>query len=170
MTTIDLSNEPQRAARCFQDYRSMGSGRSLSGLLDYYLSNPNSSPPVKTLQTLKRYSSAYSWQERIRQYEDAIANENLNTEIQQRKQEFLTQAKNFSDYHRQHGKLAFSAATRALSKIEDFLIKNNDCCNSLDDAVKLSQIVKALTPLSELWARALGIDRMLSKMTDNDDN
>ena len=168
MANIDLSNEPQRAAISFQQYRSMGSGRSLSGLLEYYRSHPEVTPPVRTLQTLKRYSAKYQWQQRISDFEASIAEENLNTEIAQRKQEFLTQAKNFSDYHRSHGKLAFAAANRALSKIEEFLVNNDDCCKSLDDALKLAQIVRAFSPLSELWARSLGIDRMISTLTDDD--
>ena len=169
MTTIDLSNESQRAARCFEDYRSMGKNRSLSGLLDYYLSNPNSSP-VKTLQTLKRYSSRYSWQERVKQYEEALATEILDSEIEQRKKEFQERVLEFSRFHQQHGRLAFAAATRALDRIEAFLSKKQDCCPDLDSAVKLATIVRSLTPLSEMWAKAIGVDQLLSRMAENSEN
>jgi hypothetical protein len=70
MALIDRAakRESIKALRAFEDYWNMGEGRSLDKLVKVYQAQPECTPtPTRHLKTLKGWSSAYDWQERLRE-------------------------------------------------------------------------------------------------------
>ena len=56
--------ESGKALRAWNDYLAMGSERSISKLLERYLSSPVSAPTVR-VATLKKWSTVHGWQARL---------------------------------------------------------------------------------------------------------
>lgn len=63
--------ESKDAVIAFNDYARMGLGRSLAKLCERYQS-ATETPPTKRLNTLKRWSTDFGWQERVEAYEKVI--------------------------------------------------------------------------------------------------
>ncbi len=64
--------ETNKARQAFEDYFQMGPGRSLRKLHAQYQKHPETRP-VKLISTIKNWSSAHGWQERVRQRDQDIA-------------------------------------------------------------------------------------------------
>lgn len=77
--------EPPNAMRAFGDYLALGASRSLTKLwAQYRARSATDAPPTRRLDTLKTWSAAFKWQERISA---------LEAEAQHaRRQEYLRQA------------------------------------------------------------------------------
>lgn len=65
--------ETNKASQAFEDYFNLGPGRSLAKLVQSYGEAGAKSVPTKHLATLEKWSSAFRWQERIREREGIIA-------------------------------------------------------------------------------------------------
>lgn len=63
--------ETLKANAALNDYALLGSGRSLSKLVEVYRSRPEGGPTTK-LSTLKDWSGKYDWQARIARYDAAV--------------------------------------------------------------------------------------------------
>ena len=65
-------NESDRAVQGCNDYLRMGTGRSFSKLLEKYTKAHKSAPPTDSEDTIKKWSSEFSWMERASTYDAAI--------------------------------------------------------------------------------------------------
>ncbi len=67
--------ETQRAKQAFEDYFSMGPGRSLRLLYKQYRVHKDSAtrPPSRRLATIKQWSSEHNWQARVGEREQELA-------------------------------------------------------------------------------------------------
>lgn len=69
--------ETNKARQAFEDYFGMGAGRSLRALHEIYCVQKNTEgspiPPTARLPTLKKWSSAHGWQDRVARREKEIA-------------------------------------------------------------------------------------------------
>lgn len=62
-------NETVRAIQACNDYLRMGPGRSLGKLLAKYAKTNKNQPPTDSIATLKEWSAAFDWQERVAAYD-----------------------------------------------------------------------------------------------------
>lgn len=76
------SGERLTAVQACNDWLRLGRGRSLPGLLETYTTLLQDTPPTRSIDTLKRWSSRYSWQERAEEY-DALLEQQKNERRQQ---------------------------------------------------------------------------------------
>jgi hypothetical protein len=65
--------ESSRSLQAFSDYVAMGPGRSLRGLLERYRTDHK--PATRRFSTLRDWSAAHRWQERVTTHERQIAAE-----------------------------------------------------------------------------------------------
>lgn len=65
--------ETQKAYTAFLDYCRMGAGRSLRALVQLYREPDAENPPTKHDATVFGWSSRYQWQDRVAEYDKAIA-------------------------------------------------------------------------------------------------
>lgn len=70
--------ETAKALKAFEDYFNLGPGRSLAKLAQSYGDPRARSVPTKHLATLEKWSSAFRWQERVREREQVIADAALD--------------------------------------------------------------------------------------------
>lgn len=61
--------ESYRAAQACNDFLRSGPGRSLPALREKYSDSDQIQPPTRSIGTLKRWSTRYSWQERAETYD-----------------------------------------------------------------------------------------------------
>ena len=64
--------ETNKAREAFEDYYLMGPGRSLRKLHAQYRKHPETRP-VKLISTIKNWSSAHGWQERVRKRDQEVS-------------------------------------------------------------------------------------------------
>lgn len=63
--------EPTAANQALNDYATMGAGRSLTALIQRYTEPiPTTPPPTKQIATVKRWSVAWVWQERVEAFDE----------------------------------------------------------------------------------------------------
>lgn len=74
--------ESGRAVVACNDYLRLGAGRSLRRLLDKYNAGDPDAAPVRSLDTLNRWSGRFNWQERAAEYDAYI--ERMKTEEHER--------------------------------------------------------------------------------------
>lgn len=101
--------ESTRAAAAFDEYCAMGIGRSLAKLATRLKTLPGWHPPVPALHTLEGWSSAYGWQERVRAYDAAKAEERAARRERQIEAMNRRQAKT--------GREAFETAMRQIERL-----------------------------------------------------
>jgi hypothetical protein len=65
--------ESSRARAAFTAYQALGPGRSLERLAATYQTCTKPAPPTRHLTTLKQWSAAHRWQQRIGEHERQIA-------------------------------------------------------------------------------------------------
>jgi hypothetical protein len=65
--------ESSRARAAFTAYLALGPGRSLERLAATYQTCTKPAPPTRHLTTLKQWSAAHRWQERVMQHERELA-------------------------------------------------------------------------------------------------
>lgn len=82
--------EAKKAIQACNDYLRMGAGRSLAKLIEFYTQNTAESPPVRTLKTVKKWSSQYGWQARANAYDSEIERQKTAELEARRKEAMLT--------------------------------------------------------------------------------
>ena len=66
-----VEGEPTAANQALNDYATMGAGRSLTALIQRYTEPiPTTPPPTKQIATVKRWSVAWVWQERVEAFDE----------------------------------------------------------------------------------------------------
>jgi hypothetical protein len=154
-----LPGETPKAFEAFCAYRDLGPTRSLQKAADGL---------DKSMKLLGRWSSQHNWQERVAAWDgdqDMLRQEEA---ISSKRVEYR---RNLAEYQKNNlavGRAAFKASATIAKQILEFVEKTNSI-DSWDDANKASNIIKGLTGLSDLWAKALAVDRLLQKLEWDDD-
>jgi hypothetical protein len=65
------NGESDKAIQAVNDWLRLGAGRTLPALLSKYAETHQNTPPTKSLDTLKQWSSDHSWAERAAEYDQA---------------------------------------------------------------------------------------------------
>lgn len=99
------SAESDKAVQACNDWLRLGSGRSLTELIEKYTDSPQKAPPTTSLDTLKGWSSKFKWAARAAEF-DASWEERKTQERQQVMDYYLS-----LDYER----------VRKLYRLADFL-------------------------------------------------
>jgi len=162
-------HETPKARQAFTDYVNMGPNRSLKTLSERYQGNPEGSP-TKSLRRLKNWSIAFHWQEKLQEHEKTVSDTALEATITARKKEYEHALQEFSHHYKSAGRESFASSAIAIQEIRVFLNKEDFKINNLSEAVQLSQLLRNLQPFADYWAKSLGVDRMLEKMSENDQN
>ena len=66
-----VEGESTRANQALHDYAALGPGRSHTRLVETYQTATEPSPPTTRLATIKGWSVAYAWQDRVAAYDEA---------------------------------------------------------------------------------------------------
>lgn len=152
--------ETTKAYSAFCIYRDMGANRSLESTAQTL---------SKSVQPIKTWSVKWEWVKRaeawdieqdfLRQKEAIVAN---------RKQ----YKKNLAEFQKNHlavGRAAFKAAATATRQILEF-VEKSESISSWDDANKAANIIRSLSPIADLWAKALAVDRLLERLELGEDD
>ena len=153
-----LPGETAKAYEAFCVYRDLGTQRSL-GKASVELE--------KSLKFLGRWSSQHNWVERAAAW-DADQDYLLQKRaIKEREKEYKEQLTEFRKNHLQVGRAAFKASAQCVKQIMEFMEANQGIL-TLDDANKAANIVRSLLPVSDMWAKALAVDKLLERMQQDD--
>lgn len=153
-----LPGETAKAYEAFSVYRDMGTERSLEAV---------SKALGKSAAFLSRWSSKHDWVDRAESWDidqDMMRQEEA---IAAKRKQYKSQLAEFQKNHLAVGKAAFKASATATKQIMDWVEKNNSI-ESWDDANKAANIIKALMPIADLWAKSLAVDRLLERLEGED--
>jgi hypothetical protein len=116
-----LENEPERAYRAFEAYRSLPSGeRTLIAAYRQHVGNPDAAKPS---DTWSRWSSEFAWRERAAAYDAHIVSlreKSMEKAIQQQAEEQARQVERMSGRFNELMTVAYERAIEYLES-EDFL-------------------------------------------------
>ncbi|MDS3860993.1 hypothetical protein RIF25_09245 [Thermosynechococcaceae cyanobacterium BACA0444] len=153
-----LEHEPQKAYGYFMAYRSLGLGRSLTGLLQAIRDN-TVLLPEKNLSTLKRYFAQFDWQSRAKAWDDFQAELRLEIEIIESARHHREQSSQFRDTFNHLGKKQVALGNKMLSESERLLpISPSESCALAKAATTLIGM-----PGADAWAKSLAIDKLLEE-------
>lgn len=146
--------ETAKAYEAFSLYRNMGLERSIDAVAKLL---------GKSTTFLCRWSSKHEWVERVEAWD--IDQDMLRQEeaIAARREQYKNQLEEFQKNHLAVGKAAFKASATATKQIMEWVEKNNSI-DSWDDANKAANIIKALMPIADLWAKSLAVDKLLDRL------
>jgi len=153
-------HETAKAQRAWNDYLALGPRRSLPDLAKQYQTDPQGSPTT-SLRCLKQWSSTWQWQARLEAHEKAVSEAALDATVTAKRQEYEHALQEFSRHYRSAGRESFASASIAIQEIRKFLNKEDFKITNLDDAVKLSSLLRNLMPYADFWGKSLAIDRLL---------
>jgi hypothetical protein len=155
-----IINETAKAKRAYGDYLNLGINRSLQALVEMYQQNPKASPTT-SLRCLKTWSSNHHWVSRVEAHETAITESALEQTVQAKRREYEHALQEFSHHYKSAGRESFASAAIAIQEIRQFLNREDFKITCLDDAVKLSHLLRNLMPYADFWGKSLAIDRLL---------
>ena len=153
-------HETPKAQRAWNYYLALGPRRSLPDLAKQYQTDPQGSPTT-SLRCLKQWSSTWQWQARLEAHEKAVSEAALDATVTAKRQEYEHALQEFSRHYRSAGRESFASASIAIQEIRKFLNKEDFKITNLDDAVKLSNLLRNLMPYADFWGKSLAIDRLL---------
>jgi hypothetical protein len=140
-----LPTESAKAYAAFVAYCEMGSQRSQEAV---------SQQLAKSRQIISRWSAQHHWQERVRQYDAALARATMEARIEQYKQDVAEHGERY----RKVGRELHDAARVLLLEL---LRRKNDLDYS---PALLGTIVRAVEAGSNLEAHSLSLDKLLAQM------
>jgi hypothetical protein len=143
-----LPIESAKAYAAFVAYAEMGSQRSLEKVCQKWGKNK------AYVGQLERWSSQHRWQERVRQYDAALARAGMEARIEQYKQDVAEHGERY----RKVGRELHDAARVLLLEL---LRRKNDLDYS---PALLGTIVRAVEAGSNLEAHSLSLDKLLAQM------
>lgn len=157
-----LAFESEKAYEAFFTYCQLGTGRSMAKVCEVL---------NKRHQLIGRWSKEYSWQDRVVDW-DIEQQRILQLKIaQERWETHERDLKEFRNHHLAIAKQAFNASVIATRKVTEYLEKKEKdpkFPRDTNEAVATVGIIKGLMPLSELWAKALGIDKLLVQLQEEE--
>jgi hypothetical protein len=140
-----LPTESSKAYAAFVVYCGMGSQRSQEAV---------SQQLAKSRQIISRWSAKHRWQERVRQYDAALARVGMEARIEQYRQDVIEHGERY----RKVGRDLHDAARVLLFE----LLRRKD---DLDySPALLGTIVRAVEAGSNLEAHSLSLDKLLAQM------
>jgi hypothetical protein len=143
-----LPTESAKAYAAFVAYCEMGSQRSLEKVQQKYARN------TSYIRVLARWSAQHRWQERVRQYDAALARAGMEARIEQYRQDVIEHGERY----RKVGRDLHDAARVLLFE----LLRRKD---DLDySPALLGTIVRAVEAGSNLEAHSLSLDKLLTQM------
>jgi hypothetical protein len=162
--------ETARAYRAKQDYLAMGPGRSLEKLLASYraqIQNGTGNPPSRHRATICEWSRRWGWVELAGQFDEWNGDRLLEQQIEENKERYRQNLREFSEKHLQVGRAGFKAGTEALKDILEFL-DSHPQITSWDEALKAASLVQRLESFTSYWSKALIVDRLLESHDPSD--
>jgi hypothetical protein len=153
-----LPGETAKAYAAFSLYRDMGIERSFESVADQL---------SKSCTLIRRWAAKYNWSERI-DFWDLEQDYQLQQEaIAARREEYKRNLAEFQKNNLGAGKMAFKATATTTKQIMEF-VEQNKSIDNWDDANKAVNVIKGLAALSDLWGRALAVDRLLDRLESDD--
>lgn len=152
-----LSESP-KAFDAFCVYRDLGIDRSFEAV---------SSQLSKSVSLMRRWAAKHEWSERVDAWDVAQDYERQKEAIAAKRKEYKQNLAEFQKNNLAVGRAAFKATATTTKQIMEF-VERNERIDSWDDANKAANIIKGLAGLSDLWAKALAVDRLLERLEGDD--
>lgn len=153
-----LPTESAKAYDAFCAYRDQGPNRSIRTLAEQL---------NRSTTLIGRWSGQHNWIERVKEWDTDQDYLLQKQAIKNREKEYKEQLNEFRKNHLQVGRAAFKASAQCVKQIMEFMEANQGVL-TLDDANKAANIVRSLLPVSDMWAKALAVDKLLERMQQED--
>ena len=157
-----LAVESEKAFEAFRTYCELGTARSMVKAAQLL---------GKSYQQMSRWSNNYNWQNRVEEWDMEQQRILQLRMVQERWETHERDLKEFRNHHLSIAKQAFKASVIATRKVTEYLEKkekDSKFPKDTNEAVATVGIIKGLMPLSELWAKALGIDKLLVQLQEEE--
>lgn len=159
--TLDKQRESPRANRALRDYVFLGHSRTLEKLAQTYASNPDA--PTHSLDTLKKWSVAFSWTARVYCF-DEIQRQNENNTYAERCRSILATGLALRVERVEKLKLAYAQIEPYLSRPEFIWQKLVKKLPTPDGGF---EFVETFRFNGEIFSQARGILADIARETDN---
>jgi len=153
-----LENETSKAYQAFVVYRDLGGLRTIDAVAQEL---------NKSHALIGRWSRQHSWVERTEAWDTDQDYERQKEAIAAKRREYKQNLAEFQKNNLAVGRAAFKATATTTKQIMEF-VERNERIDSWDDANKAANIIKGLAGLSDLWAKALAVDRLLERLEADD--
>ncbi len=149
-----LPSETSKAYAAFADYCGMGADRSFDKLRQSY------SRPTSYIRQLATWSSLYTWQDRVKEYDGAVQ-EDIAAE---RTKRYLADLDDHRTRYQQAGRALYNVAAKMLHRlgkeVEDLELT----------PAALGILLRAFTTAADLEAHALNLDELMPRLQGDDDD
>ena len=162
-----LSDETDKAWQAFQDFRDMGTNRSIAELLKQYINKNDQKGIVPTTSnsTIRSWAFTNNWNERAREWDTEEEKRRLERLTVEKRQKWEKDVEDYRDKHRRLAAATFKTSLLLQSKVTELLESGT---------LTPEQIIK-LAPLVPRYAEtaassegtALGITQLLEEMDAN---
>jgi len=177
-----LSNETDKAWQAFQDFRDMGTTRTIADLQRKYAGISREKKgivPTDSYKTLEGWAGRFNWSARVKDWdanEEKRRLEHLNAE---KKEKWIKDAEAYRERNQRFGAAAFTTAIQCLNEATIALTHNPDAEPekgkpqrkpklTVDQATRLLGVLPRLVESSQSTeGTALGITQLLEEMGVN---
>lgn len=152
----------------FCNYLELGSDRTIDALHRIY-TGESMDPATKSFSTLKNWGVEKNWVERAKSYDAEQGKKLIEAMGDRQHEESLQHIKEFTKAHASAGRGGMDIILRLKKKISEFIQTPEAEVNNWADAARAARIIAALeSPSSELWAKAIGVDKILDQIESLD--